>query len=326
MKLSPSLPHSWLPLAVAGLVVLAAANQAPSQPPAPRVAPPDLSGLAWLKDNAFLAVHDAKAPGQTRVSVVFEPQSAAGPLVRPLRIRGADPEPFDLESITRVPPKWGAPADAPPSFLLAESGSNPRFRRIFHATYREGDEITLRHVGDHSLFLERADVESLAALRVGERLLVFSAGRAEGQRRALVAGQPITVDGEPRDPVGGEELNFNVLIPEPSGPRVRQISDLVFDPSGYLYASTAEDPGVDTGPYRSSVWRVGWARTEGGAFTFEPEKDGDRHRPARVATVDGMKIESLAFRELRPGFGELFFGTDDESYGGALRSLGVVPR
>lgn len=322
----PVSPAQGVALLLALTAMLAFGRPAPTAPPAARVVPPDLSGLAWVKDNIFLAVHDAKAPGLARVSVVFEPQSAAGPLVRPLRIKGLEDEPFDLESITRVPPIWGAPENTPPAFLLAESGSNPRFRRIFYATYQDGDEITLRHVGAHSVFLQRADVESLAALRVGERILAFAAGRAEGQRSTLVAGQTITVDGNPRPFVEGEQINFSTAIPDPSGPRGRQVSDLAFDGNGYLYAASAEDPGVDTGPYRSSVWRLGWARYEGGHFSFEPERDGDRFRPVRVATVDGMKIESLAFRELKPGFSELFFGTDDEFYGGAMRSLGVLPR
>src|SRR5947199_10778748 len=34
---------------------------------------PDLSGLAWIEGDRFLAVSDAKNPGEPRVSLVLEP-------------------------------------------------------------------------------------------------------------------------------------------------------------------------------------------------------------------------------------------------------------
>jgi hypothetical protein len=41
---------------------------------------PDLSGLTWLKEDSFLAVHDSKSldPNQPRVSLINLPQSSKG--------------------------------------------------------------------------------------------------------------------------------------------------------------------------------------------------------------------------------------------------------
>ena len=320
--ISPAAGASVL-LAVAAVVVIG--RPAPSDPPKPRAVPPDLSGLAWIKGDSFLAVHDGKEPGLPRISVVLEPRSADGPLVRPLRVKGLETEPVDLESIARVPPKPGAPADAPLSFLMAESGSNPGFRRLFHATYSEGDDITLKPVGNLPALPGNVDTEGLALYRMGSRLLMLFADRSEGERLAFIWVFPRSLDGEPSDMQPGFEP-IRLALPDTGAPRTRLISAMEFDRDGNLYVASAADPGVDTGPYRSHVWRVGWAHAKGDFFSFEPEKQGQTPRPLRVATVDGMKVESLAVREAKPGVSELFFGTDDEFYGGAMRSLGVLPR
>ena len=44
-------------------------------------------------------------------------------------------------------------------------------------------------------------------------------------------------------------------------------------------------------------------------------------RPQRLASLDGVKVEGLALREETDGNISVFFGTDDENYGGILRLL-----
>lgn len=44
-------------------------------------------------------------------------------------------------------------------------------------------------------------------------------------------------------------------------------------------------------------------------------------RPRRLATMDGLKVESLATRNERDGLVHLYVGTDDEGYGGIVRPL-----
>ena len=51
----------------------------------------------------------------------------------------------------------------------------------------------------------------------------------------------------------------------------------------------------------------------GGTVALDPE-------PSLLGTVDGLKVESVALREL-DGQTQLFIGTDDENYGGTLRRL-----
>lgn len=65
------------------------------------------------------------------------------------------------------------------------------------------------------------------------------------------------------------------------------------------------------------VWRIGTVETAG---------DGRprvllAHPPEPVATLDGLKVESLAIRESERGATELFIGTDDEDYGAVIRPL-----
>lgn len=323
VPLSPALRTHWWKLALAVTPLLVLGTPAPTAPNPPRAAAPDLSGLAWIRDDSFLAVHDAKGPGQPRVSVVMEPGSPAGPLVRTLRVKGLKDEPFDLESIARIPPKPGAPPEATPSFLLAESGSNERYRRIFMASYEEGDEITLKYLADLPSFPWRADVEGIALRWGGNRLWLVFADRAEGDRSTMLRWASLSLEGPQQEPLEGA-MPFSVS--EPDGPRARQISALEFDSSGYLYAASTQDPGVDVGPFRSHVWRVGWARSKGESFEIQLERQGGKTSALQIATVDGFKVESLAIRELKPGIRELFIGTDDEAYGGIMRTLGVLPK
>jgi hypothetical protein len=41
----------------------------------------------------------------------------------------------------------------------------------------------------------------------------------------------------------------------------------------------------------------------------------------RLATLDGLKVESIAVRESSEDGRQLYIGTDDEHYGGILRQL-----
>ncbi len=72
-------------------------------------------------------------------------------------------------------------------------------------------------------------------------------------------------------------------------------------------------------PIRSVVWRIG---------RLVPDAEGDSvlrpyEHPQRLATLDGLKVESLAVRRDPSGAQQLFVGTDDENYGGALRLLPI---
>src|SRR6185503_8392568 len=103
---------------------------------------PDLSGLAWVEGDTFLAVHDAKNPEELdrpRVSLLKLPQSLDGIAWTTLSISW--PRPLgpsgDLESIARIP--------GTDSFLLVESGEGrqgvKRFNRVFLLKLTSGQPI-----------------------------------------------------------------------------------------------------------------------------------------------------------------------------------------
>ena len=92
----------------------------------------------------------------------------------------------------------------------------------------------------------------------------------------------------------------------------RPIVGMDFDAEGNLYTVAAFDPDVDSGPYSSSVWRVGALVTNAG----EPEIVLDA-APERLATLDGFKVESVVVDYA----GQVFVGTDDEDLGNVLRPL-----
>lgn len=69
---------------------------------------PDISGLAWIEQDTFLAVHDAKNPEENnrpRVSILSLPRTPEGIRWKPLEIDWPHPlkESSDLESIARIP-------------------------------------------------------------------------------------------------------------------------------------------------------------------------------------------------------------------------------
>lgn len=47
--------------------------------------------------------------------------------------------------------------------------------------------------------------------------------------------------------------------------------------------------------------------------------------PVRLATLDGLKVESLAIRQSDEQDRQLFIGTDDENHGGVIRLLAPMP-
>jgi hypothetical protein len=66
----------------------------------------DLSGLAWLGGDRFLAVHDAKYPDEpdrVRTSTLTLPSSLDGVLWKPLQPRFPTAPSSDLESAARIP-------------------------------------------------------------------------------------------------------------------------------------------------------------------------------------------------------------------------------
>ena len=96
----------------------------------------------------------------------------------------------------------------------------------------------------------------------------------------------------------------------------KPVTSSPMDSAGNLYTVAAFDPedsvpDPDNGPFRSVVFKIG--QVVGGEVELDVT-------PTIQATVDGLKVESVAVREDNDHV-DLFIGTHDENYGGTLRLL-----
>ncbi len=279
-----TLAGALMALALAGCA--GTGTQAQPKPPAPLL---DLSGLAWLGGDRFLAVHDAKTPKEDdlpRVSILTLPVSLDGVGRVDATPAFPDAPSSDLEAVAAIP--------GTDTLLLAESGDDAgSFDRIFLAEVR-GDAVQILDVVRWRDFTDYYNVEALAvAARNGGSSILLWAERNSGKDRtrlrwASLGIDPFRVEG----PVG----SVSFVLPASARDKA--------DPEG-----TSADP--DNGPFRSIVYRIG--RIGGGG----PELQA---KPEVLAVLDGLKVESLAVRET-DGDRQVFVGTDDENYGGILRPL-----
>jgi hypothetical protein len=272
---------------------------------------PDLSGLAWMGGETFVAVHDAKNPeglDRPRVSLLRTPTTVDG--VPWASVALGWPAPLgpgsDLESAARVP--------GTRSVLLVESGSGVsdgrRFRRIFHT--RLGD-AGLQIMQTVPWPVRVQNVEGSAVAIVGGRLFFIFAERAEGQPSTALRWAPMRLN-----PLTfGRFRGTTYRSPAPRGPNVRPVSAIDVDHRNRIFVASAFDTGDDGGPFASAVWHAGRIASGMG----ERARVRLLKRPRRIARLDGLKVESIAARRSAAGRTELFAGTDDENYGGALRLL-----
>lgn len=272
---------------------------------------PDLSGLAWVREDIFVAVHDAKNSDpvdRPRVSLLRLPRSRDGLIWQPQPLDWPAPSgpSSDLESAARIPGTAGV--------LLVESGSGGgQFRRIFLARY-DAQRLQLVTVTNWPVPVQ--DVEGTAVARLSKGWVFIYAERAAGQSSTAVSWASL----DPETMQFGPFRQVTFTAPDPAGPAARPISALEVDRAGQLYAASTFDSGNDDGPFRSVVWRIGQIRE-----TQDSQPQVVLYpKPQRLATLDGLKVESLAIREPPDGPPELFIGTDDENYGGVLRLL-ILP-
>ena len=264
---------------------------------------PGLSGLAWVGDDRFVAVHDAKGEGdeakRNRVSLLRLPRGSRDGIVRtPLAVRFPGGVARDLEAASPIP---GG------GLLLAESGQKGGSPRLFFA-----------RLVDSVLVIDAVSVDNVEAVevgRVGDQLVLLAAERGRGQERTTLHWATLSLD----PPRFGAFQTIDWPAIEPLGPRARAVSALTLGAVGRIYVASTLDPG-EHGPFRSVVWRIG-------VLTAGPDGRPQVRLGAaeRIATLDGCKVESLAVRLLPDGGAQLFAGTDDEHYGGILRPLPAAP-
>jgi hypothetical protein len=275
---------------------------------------PDLSGLAWIDGDRFLAVHDAKNPAEKerpRVSFVWLPKSLDGISWQPIKIEWQSPLGIsnDLESIARIP--------STQQFLLIESGdesfAGQQCKRIFL--------VELQHQNVKVLSVTNLpavkNIEGATVARLGNRLFFIFAERADHRPATYIQWAELqlapfalsTLQQVRFSPVGFTGRNW------------RPVSAIESDKQGRLFVSSAFDTDDDNGPFRSVIWRIGQIKLRSDRRSTIILKAV----PERLAILDGLKVESLAIREMA-GKLELFAGTDDENYGATIRPIPVYRR
>jgi hypothetical protein len=274
---------------------------------------PDLSGLAWVEDDLFIGVHDAKRNPEKyywpRISLVRLPKSGIeGVTWQSLDLKFPGPEgpSSDLESVSRIPGGKG--------FLLAESGQEGEgARRIFFAVYSNGALSIESHI---TWPVSIENVEATEVCQVGRQLVFLYAERAEGLPSTKLRWATLSLN--PLELGAFKEVTYQGL--DPVGKGARPIVALAVDADGFIYSVSAHDPGNDDGPFRSVVWRIGKMMADENGNPQVELGEGKR-----LATLDGLKVESIAVRESGEGAKQIYVGTDDEHYGGIIRPLPSVP-
>lgn len=275
----------------------------------------DISGLAWVEGDTFLAVHDAKNPEENdrpRVSLLRLPKSLEGVSWQHLQVDWPQPLGLssDLESVARIPDSN--------YLLLVESGeassSGRSFRRAFLSRLTDAELAIVSFIELPDTF---RNIEGSAVARFGNRLVFICAERGDGRPETTVYWAELQLE-----PLKIGEFQQTRFRPVGfAGPDRRPVSAIESDGRGRIYIASAHDPDDDNGPFQSVIWLAGRVALDGRnrvRLIFD-------RIPRRIATLDGLKVESLAIREGSDGKNELFAGTDDENYGGVLRLIPFSP-
>jgi hypothetical protein len=271
---------------------------------------PDFSGLQWLDGNRFLAVHDAKNPKSPeefpRVSMVWLPENPAGISRKSLKLDWPESEApaSDLESISRLP--------GTDKYLLVESGSSSLKGRVFKRAFlveMKGESLAM--LGFMEL-PEVVNVEGTAVAQVSDGYVFLWAERADNKAKTTIWQAPLKLA-----PLSLGNAKGSVYKPAGfTGKHWRPVSALEIDSKGVIYAASAYDTDDDSGPFNSVIWRIGridLKAKSSKAIALDS-------KPTLIARVDGIKIESLSVVE-NSGKYELFYGFDDENFGGGLRRI-----
>ena len=276
----------------------------------------DLSGLALLSDKNFLVVHDIKydKTNRSRVSILLRPDDNNKTL-RWKTINLQWPQPFcsnDLESISAIP--------GTDQFLLFESGNDnkddstlkPRMFLVEYTT-DTNENPNLKYIKQAPWPTTITNVEATAVAKLNNGKYVFAyAERAEGSPITFISWATFQRDTLKFDKF--QTVTFN----KPSTKANRAIVGMDFDSSGALYTIAAFDPDEDTGPFTSTVWKIGQLNFDSAVISLD-------NSPTLLGTVDGLKVESIVV----DGVGvdqQIYIGTDDEDLGGVLRPLPPLPQ
>ncbi|WP_405859476.1 hypothetical protein OG361_33310 [Streptomyces sp. NBC_00090] len=261
-----------------------------------------ISGLAYeggTEDGSgvhALAVHDNKRSGQSRLSRITHRDGSD--TVSPIGWDG--PEPVDLEAVEAIP---GLPGE-----YLALTGRGFLFRlKVSGSTATVVDYTPLPAIG------EGDDFESFALVAQNGRLAALWADRGAGpDRPATLYAAPLTFAAWGQ-PLFGAVTRRAYRAAHPNDSGTRHISDIAVTDTGRLVVGSAADAG-DDGPFDSAVsdaGRVSVSATGRVRVTLATS-------PTVLGMYPGYKVEAV---ECLPDSAEALLGTDDENFGGYLRTV-----
>lgn len=246
-----------------------------------------------------LIVHDNKRSGQQRLSRITHGEGSSE--VAPVTWDGA--EPVDLEAIEAVP-------DMPGEYL-ALAGRGIVYRvKVTGSTATVVDYAPLPAIG------EGDDFESFAVVAQQGRLAVLWADRGAGaDRPATLYAAPLTFASWGQ-PLFGAVTRKAYRAAYPTGDGgTRHISDISVTGSGRIIVSSASDAG-DDGPFDSAVSDAGRVSVSAAGRVRVTLAAS----PAVLGTYPRYKVEAV---ECLPGSADAVLGTDDENFGGYVRTVPV---
>jgi hypothetical protein len=289
----------------------------------------DLSGIAWLENDRFLVVHDAKNPKElkrTRISFLKPPSDDKHHQkpylqVLPLDVVFPDGQSSDLESASRVPGE--------DFVILAESGDSGHgnFHRVFLARFDENTVTISDFVDWKTFYKEIHNVEATAVAKTSDGYRFIWAERNSGKQETTIHWSEVILSdlesSKPSlsigDPLGSASFSLPGSMTDNNNKPLynRSIVGMDVDDLGNIYTIAAHDPegskttDADNGPFRSVLFKTGYMDEKGDVVVLDS--------PEIVGKIDGLKAEGISYSG--PEAGRLFFGTDDENYGGTLRGV-----
>jgi hypothetical protein len=274
---------------------------------------PDLSGLAAVADDVFLAVHDSKETerGRPRISLIRTTKERTILSWTPLETSFPGGTANDIESISNIPELPGY--SGPKRYILAESSEGQKkngfYRRIFLAAF---DKEKLKILAAIRWPEKTHNVEAIAVARIGEKHILIYAERGHGKEHAEVRYADLSL--EPF--VVGEFKSAGVFsVPGFVGKNVRPITAMDVGASGEIYAAAAEDPQGDEGPFRSVISRIGKVNLNNGSDIALYS------RAIPISVLEGTKVEGLLVCGTQDKDLELIASSDNERFGGSLNQI-----
>ncbi len=314
-------PNLLIATSIAFLPILASSSTISANGLSTNQALPDLSGVAWIDNDTFLGIHDAKFPeeaGAPRVSLLSLPSELGGTVITPLNVtwpRGVNPG-SDLECIARLPD--AVQTQDTPRFLIGESGDNDRGSKRIFLSELNNDSLLVTDIVPWPIDIH--NVEGCSVTVLDNELIFIFAERAQVSQTTGINWATYLLDPLRFGPVNSVEY----LVPSDHhqaeiDPGFRPVTALEIDDNGSILIASAIDPDIDIGPFASQVWLAGRTSSQQDS-TGSPISMLDS--PQQLASVDGLKIEGLTTRPVGNGSGtEVIIGTDDEFNGGVLRVL-----